>query len=34
LIAGQALARDMILVTRNVAEFARVRDLRIEDWQA
>ncbi len=32
LIAGQALARDMILVTHNVCEFARVSGLRLEDW--
>jgi tRNA(fMet)-specific endonuclease VapC len=32
LIAGQALRRDLTLVTANVAEFARVRDLRWEDW--
>lgn len=34
LIAGQALARDMILITRNTDEFGRVPRLRIEDWQA
>jgi tRNA(fMet)-specific endonuclease VapC len=33
MIAGQAMARDMILVTRNTNEFARVPGLRIEDWQ-
>jgi tRNA(fMet)-specific endonuclease VapC len=33
LIAGQALARDMILVTHNTREFARVPGLRYEDWQ-
>lgn len=33
LIAGQALARDLILVTHNKREFARVPALRIEDWQ-
>jgi tRNA(fMet)-specific endonuclease VapC len=32
LIAGQALARDMILVTNNVGEFGRVEGLRLEDW--
>jgi tRNA(fMet)-specific endonuclease VapC len=32
LIAGQARARELILVTHNTAEFARVPDLRIEDW--
>lgn len=34
LIAGQALARDMILVTHNTNEFSRVPGLRIEDWEA
>jgi len=33
LIAGQALARDMILVTHNTDEFRRVKGLRVEDWQ-
>lgn len=33
LIAGQALARDLTLVTRNVREFARVPGLRVEDWE-
>jgi tRNA(fMet)-specific endonuclease VapC len=33
LIAGQALARDLILVTHNTGEFGRVPGLRIEDWQ-
>jgi tRNA(fMet)-specific endonuclease VapC len=33
LIAGQALARDLILVTHNTSEFGRVPGLRIEDWQ-
>jgi len=32
LIAGQALARDMILVTHNTEEFGRIPKLRIEDW--
>lgn len=32
LIAGQAIARAMILVTHNTREFARVPGLRIEDW--
>ena len=31
-IAAIALARDLTLVTGNVRHFARVRDLRIEDW--
>jgi tRNA(fMet)-specific endonuclease VapC len=33
LIAGQAVARNMILVTHNKAEFTRVPKLRMEDWQ-
>lgn len=32
LIAGQAKARGLTLVTGNVAEFQRVAGLRIEDW--
>ena len=34
LIAGQARARDLVLVTANVREFARVDGLRLEDWSA
>jgi tRNA(fMet)-specific endonuclease VapC len=34
LIAGQALARNLILVTHNTREFGRVPGLRLEDWQA
>jgi tRNA(fMet)-specific endonuclease VapC len=34
LIAGQALARSMILVTHNTREFGRVPGLRIENWQS
>lgn len=33
LIAGQALARDFTLVTRNTREFARVEGLRVENWE-
>jgi tRNA(fMet)-specific endonuclease VapC len=33
LIAGQALARDLTLVTHNTREFARVSGLRVEDWE-
>jgi len=33
LIAGQALARNLVLVTRNTHEFGRVPDLRLENWQ-
>ena len=34
LIAGQALARDLTLVTRNIREFERVAGLRLENWEA
>ncbi len=34
LIAGQAQARDLILITHNTGEFSRVNGLRIEDWEA
>lgn len=33
LIAGQAKARNLKLVTRNVKEFKRVSGLRIENWE-
>ena len=33
LIAGQAKARELILVTHNTAEFGRVSGLRLEDWE-
>jgi len=32
LIAGQAMARGLPLVTNNTAEFERVAGLRLEDW--
>lgn len=32
LIAGQARARELILVTHNTSEFGRVPRLRVEDW--
>ena len=32
LIAGQAMARDLILVTANQREFGRIKGLRWEDW--
>jgi tRNA(fMet)-specific endonuclease VapC len=32
LIAGQAKARSLVLVTANTSEFHRVDGLRIEDW--
>jgi tRNA(fMet)-specific endonuclease VapC len=34
LIAGQAVARDLTLITNNLREFNRIDQLRIEDWQA
>lgn len=34
LIAGQAKARNLTLVTHNTDEFGRVPGLRFEDWQA
>lgn len=33
LIAGQAVARDLTLITHNVGEFQRVPGLRVEDWE-
>lgn len=33
LIAGQARARGLILITRNLREFARVPGLNAENWQ-
>ena len=33
LIAGQARARNLILVTHNIREFARVAQLTVENWQ-
>ena len=33
LIAAQALARDLVLVTDNVREFRRVRGLKVENWR-
>ena len=33
LIAAQALARDLVLVTNNTKEFCRVEGLKIEDWK-
>jgi tRNA(fMet)-specific endonuclease VapC len=32
LIAAQALALDMTVVTANVSEFSRVRGLKVENW--
>ncbi len=34
LIAGQAIARNMILVTHNRAEFQGVPNLRLQDWHS
>jgi len=34
LLAGQAVAAKLILVTNNVKEFGRVSGLAVEDWQA
>lgn len=33
LIAGQAKARDLVLVTRNMGEFRRVAGLQVENWE-
>jgi len=33
LIAGQAMARGLVLVTRNVGEFLRVDGLIVENWE-
>ena len=33
LIAGQARARDLTLITHNLKEFRRVEGLRFENWQ-
>src|SRR4051794_14327850 len=33
LIAGQAISRNRVVVTRNTREFARVPGLRIENWE-
>lgn len=34
LIAGQASARRLILVSRNLREFTRVEHLQVENWEA
>ncbi len=34
LIAGTAVAHDLILVTSNVKEFAKVKELKIENWRS
>nr|WP_256473509.1 type II toxin-antitoxin system VapC family toxin [Neisseria sp. HSC-16F19] len=33
LLAGQAVAQELVLITHNTQEFARVAGLRFEDWQ-
>ena len=33
LIAGQASARDLTLISRNLREFTRVGHLRVENWE-
>jgi tRNA(fMet)-specific endonuclease VapC len=33
LIAGQAKARKLTLVTHNTTEFQRVPSLKVEDWK-
>jgi tRNA(fMet)-specific endonuclease VapC len=33
LIAGQARARKLTLVTHNTTEFTRVQGLKVEDWK-
>ncbi len=33
MIAGQAVARALALVTHNLREFQRVPELRVEDWE-
>lgn len=33
LIAGQALARSLILITRNTRELDRAKGLRVQDWE-
>ncbi len=33
LLAGQARARDLVLITHNVREFSRVSGLRVQDWE-
>jgi tRNA(fMet)-specific endonuclease VapC len=34
LVAGQALARNLVLVTANTRDFNRVKGLSVEDWSA
>lgn len=32
LLAGQAVNRDLVLVTDNVSEFSRIAELQLENW--
>ena len=32
MIAGQAVAHNLIFITHNVKEFQRIADLKVEDW--
>jgi tRNA(fMet)-specific endonuclease VapC len=34
LLAGQAVARGLAVVTRNTREFDRIKELRVENWEA
>jgi tRNA(fMet)-specific endonuclease VapC len=34
LIAGQAVARGLTLITHNIGEFRRIPQLKLEDWEA
>ena len=33
LIASQAISRDLVLITDNVSEFRRIRNLKLENWR-
>ena len=33
LLAGMALSRDLIMVTSNIKEFERIKDLTLENWR-
>ncbi len=33
LIAGQAKARDLTLISHDIAEFSRIEGLQVEDWE-
>jgi tRNA(fMet)-specific endonuclease VapC len=33
LLAGQAIARDLTLITHNIRVFQRVPALKVEDWE-